>query len=255
MSLYNYHTHTSRCRHAVGTDEDYVIAAIESGFKVLGFSDHSPMIFDDGHESGFRMLLKDTDDYVKSIRHLQEKYKDKIDIKLGFELEYLPKLFDRIIDYLDQFDYDYLILGQHFTDNEYEASAHYCGSATIQKKHLDKYIAQALDGLKTGKFAYIAHPDLIKYKGPDSIYKDRMTYFCREIKKLGYPIEFNKYGYTDRRNYPDRRFWEIAAEVGNDVIIGFDAHYPDSLRELDVYNEMKQYLNSLGIHPIESIVI
>ncbi|MFR5796189.1 MAG: PHP domain-containing protein [Christensenellales bacterium] len=38
----NYHTHTARCGHATGTDEDYVLAAIEQGFDELGFSDHVP---------------------------------------------------------------------------------------------------------------------------------------------------------------------------------------------------------------------
>lgn len=255
MVINNYHTHTMRCGHAVGTDEDYVKAAIESGFKQLGFSEHAPMIFPDGHESGFRMKLKDTENYVNSIRELQQKYKGIIDIRLGFELEYLPELFDNITAYLGNFGYDYLILAQHFTDNEYEPQAHYCGASTIFKKHLDKYIAQALAGLETGKFTYIAHPDLIKYKGPDKIYIERMTYFCKEIKRLGYPIEFNKLGYTDKRNYPDKRFWEIAAQVGNDVIIGFDAHYPDSLRELDVYMQMRKELSDLGITPIEKLDI
>jgi Histidinol phosphatase and related hydrolases of the PHP family len=36
----NWHTHTSRCGHAVGTDEEYVQAAIQGGLKTLGFSDH-----------------------------------------------------------------------------------------------------------------------------------------------------------------------------------------------------------------------
>lgn len=40
----NYHTHTSRCGHAVGEDEEYVINAIKSGIKVLGFSDHVPFL-------------------------------------------------------------------------------------------------------------------------------------------------------------------------------------------------------------------
>ena len=33
----NYHTHTYRCGHAIGTDEEYVLAAIEKGFKENGF--------------------------------------------------------------------------------------------------------------------------------------------------------------------------------------------------------------------------
>ena len=45
----NYHTHTYRCGHAVGEDRQYVETAIERGLKVLGFSDHVPMPFPDGH--------------------------------------------------------------------------------------------------------------------------------------------------------------------------------------------------------------
>ena len=38
----NWHTHTTRCGHAVGTDEEYVKAAIKAGLHTLGFSDHAP---------------------------------------------------------------------------------------------------------------------------------------------------------------------------------------------------------------------
>ena len=37
---YCLHTHTKRCGHAFGADEEYVQAAIDAGIKVLGFSDH-----------------------------------------------------------------------------------------------------------------------------------------------------------------------------------------------------------------------
>ena len=35
----NFPTHTHRCNHAKGTDRDFVEAAIQSGIRVLGFSD------------------------------------------------------------------------------------------------------------------------------------------------------------------------------------------------------------------------
>ena len=38
MRKTNYHTHTARCMHACGSDEDYVRAAIANGYEVLGFS-------------------------------------------------------------------------------------------------------------------------------------------------------------------------------------------------------------------------
>ncbi len=42
----NYHSHTTRCKHAVGSDEAYVLAAIEAGLDEIGFSDHAPLIID-----------------------------------------------------------------------------------------------------------------------------------------------------------------------------------------------------------------
>lgn len=45
----NYHTHTARCGHAEGTDEEYVLAAIERGFDELGFSDHVPWPYKNGY--------------------------------------------------------------------------------------------------------------------------------------------------------------------------------------------------------------
>ena len=38
----NYHTHTIRCKHAVGEEREYIEAAISEDFKILGFSDHTP---------------------------------------------------------------------------------------------------------------------------------------------------------------------------------------------------------------------
>lgn len=41
----NYHTHTPRCNHAVGSEEEYVQQALKAGIKILGFSDHTPYLF------------------------------------------------------------------------------------------------------------------------------------------------------------------------------------------------------------------
>ena len=39
---FNLHTHTTRCHHAVGRDEQYILAAaaIEAGMKTMRFSEH-----------------------------------------------------------------------------------------------------------------------------------------------------------------------------------------------------------------------
>ncbi len=253
----NYHTHTTRCGHATGTDAAYVKAALKAGYTELGFSDHSPMIFPnpDEYYSNFRMKVEDAADYARSVRALQEEYKDEIKIFLGFELEYYPELFEETEQFLSQFDYDFLILGQHFIGNEYEEGASYNGSASDNPLLFDRYISQTLDGLATGKFLYLAHPDLFNWTGDEKTYINKMTYFCREIKKLGIPIEFNMLGFYDNRNYPDKRFWKIAAEVGNDVVIGIDAHTPTAFRRKLLLKIAQKYLSDLGITPLDGLKI
>ncbi len=248
----NYHTHTTRCRHAFGKDRDYIEKAIKAGITELGFSDHAPMLFpDDKYYSTFRMYPNQVDDYINSVNLLREEYKDRIKIHLGFEIEYLPELFEKTSEWLEEKGAEYFILGQHFTNNEYDKGSFYCGSKSYSKKDFDKYINQALDGLKTGRFLYIAHPDLFNFRGSTKIYIEKMTYFCTEIKKLGFPVEFNLLGFAQNRNYPNRRFWKIVSEVKNDVVIGFDAHSPEVFQNRKIYDDAVAYLQNLGITPIE----
>ena len=92
--LANYHTHTFRCRHAVGQDREYVETAVARGLQVLGFSDHVPMVFADGHESNFRVPVGQLEDYVNSVLSLRDEFKADIDVRLGFEMEYYPDTFE-----------------------------------------------------------------------------------------------------------------------------------------------------------------
>ena len=51
MLFANYHSHTPRCNHAHGEEREYIETAIKAGYSVLGFSDHSPQVFD-GYVAG-----------------------------------------------------------------------------------------------------------------------------------------------------------------------------------------------------------
>lgn len=86
----NYHTHTTRCMHATGSDEDYVLSAIKGGYQELGFSDHTPWKYHTDYVADMRMLPEELPGYVESLRSLREKYQDQISIKIGLECEYFP---------------------------------------------------------------------------------------------------------------------------------------------------------------------
>ena len=70
----NYHTHTWRCNHAQGTEREYIETAIRAGMRILGFADHTPYPFPEGHVSGFRMRLNQLDDYCKTLTDLKREY-------------------------------------------------------------------------------------------------------------------------------------------------------------------------------------
>jgi len=253
MPDFNLHTHTFRCHHAAGSDEDYVKRAIENGYKTIGFSDHAPYIFPGDYYSGFRMEKDAAQGYADSVRSLAEKYSGQIDILLGFEVEWYPQLIDEELAYLKTFGYDYLICGQHHIDNEYEPWASYAGASTMNVTMLNKYIEQVLSAAESGEFAYIAHPDLIKFQGNRELYLNKMEAMLRRLKEIDIPIEYNFLGWSDGRNYPDRGFWELAAKIGNRVVIGLDAHSPAVYADNDGLAKMEAEIASLGITPIQNV--
>ncbi|MBQ7371409.1 MAG: PHP domain-containing protein, partial [Blautia sp.] len=110
----NYHTHTWRCKHASGTEREYVENAIAGGLKILGFSDHTPYPFPEGTDIRTRMELNQMDDYVDTVLALKKEYQKDIEIHLGLEVEYFPVYFEKLLDFLSDYPVEYFILGQHF---------------------------------------------------------------------------------------------------------------------------------------------
>ena len=145
--LVNLHTHTPRCRHARGSERDYIEAALRGGMEVLGFSDHAPILFPGSYYSTMRMFPEQTADYVETLLRLREEYRDRIKILIGFELEYYPDLFAPTLEFLSQFPLDYLLLGQHYLGNEVGSA--YVASGTDTPALLRAYVDQCCAGLDT----------------------------------------------------------------------------------------------------------
>lgn len=88
------------------------------------------------------------------------------------------------------------------------------------------------------------------YGGDRQFYDDRMRDLCRFAKERDIPLEWNLLGYLNGRNYPTPRFWDIVAETGNKVVVGFDAHSPQMLGRTQLYEECLGLLNARGITPV-----
>ena len=247
--IYNYHTHTTRCHHAQDSDEEYIERAIEAGIKYLGFSDHAPFIFPDGHEAFYCIEEKDCYEYVKTIRALADKYKDKIHISVGYEMEYYPEHFEAMLNLARKSGAEYLILGQHCITHEYPKGPGSRGY-TEDAELLREYVDNVVDAIESGVFSYVAHPDIVHFGGDEDAYRREMTRLCRVAKKHNTPLEINLQGLFFKRHYPSDRFFAIAAEIGAPVTFGYDAHNSETLLDKEVVKEASEMVNRLGLNYI-----
>ena len=251
--LHNYHTHTAYCGHATGTPQDYVETALHAGMKTLGFSDHSPYFYEDDYTSFIRMPMTRLSAYCEELSRVREQYRGQIDIRIGLEAEYYPRLFPLLLRRLRQTPVEYLLLGQHYINNEYDGF--YAGTPTGLEQDLICYVDQCIDGMQTGQFTYLAHPDLMNFVGEAAVYRREMRRLCREAKACGMPLEFNMNGFLKKRFYPTRSFWEAAGEENASVIIGADAHVPEHLDQPQAEREACQLLADCGLTPLDSALL
>lgn len=251
--LHNYHTHTARCNHASGLDHEYVEQAIANGMKTLGFSDHAPYIFPGGqYPSEHRMRVDELFSYAESVRSLAKEYEKDIRILCGFELEYYPDYHAEEMAFLRQIKPDYLILGQHFIGNEYSFIP---SSRALAGNDLGliAYVSQVISGLATGDFLYLAHPDLAGYSFSKEAIEREYRRLCVAAKRLGVPLEINLLGLRAKRHYPSETFFRIAAEEGNEIVLGADAHDPFDVCDKVSEEKALEMVKTLGLNLLEKL--
>ncbi len=247
---YNYHTHTKYCRHGYDEMEDYVKNSITNGIRFMGFSEHSPFIFPDGYQSHYRILTECVPEYLAECKRLREKYQNKLDLKIGYEMEYYAPYFPAMLKTVLEADAEYLISGQHHIRYERPDDTPSLFVTEDEKDLLD-YTNSLIEGIKSGVYSYVAHPDLINYQGPDEdLYVEQMENICRTSLEYDIPLEINFGGARLNRHYPGDRFFAIAGRIGCPITMGMDAH-----RAEDTYDEesLKKGMEMIKKHNLNYI--
>lgn len=251
----NFHTHTYRCGHAGNfSDEAYVLSAIENGFKVVGFSDHAP--FKDIIHPGMRMDFAEFDGYLSSLRDLKEKYKDKITILIGLEIEYYEEIKSYYDELYVKYNLDYLIVGQHLRYKNNNPDFYFGHKNRDLIDEIKEYEKDLIKAINSGYFSYVCHPDLF-FSSIKDVNEDILK-ICEEIciaaKNKDIPLEINLNGmiqkvYFNKKDvifYPSIDFFRIAKKVGNKFIIGIDAHHPERFKYIP-FEALELFLNETGI--------
>ena len=237
MFTANYHTHTKRCGHATGEDEEYVQEAIGQGYSDLGFSDHIMLPgFVEPYVRGDFSLFED---YCSSIRDLSDRYSEQIQIYLGFEAEAFRPYFPFYKELIGNGVIDYLILGNHSAmDDSHELICKFGNITSVSQLYL--YRDLALEAIQSGMFQIFAHPDyfMMSIENFDSDCKKVSKSLIEACMAYDVPLEINLSGIRmgekqflskRRLRYPTDEFFELVGKYGAKCIFGADAHKPDQL--------------------------
>ncbi len=252
MKLRDYHTHHRRCGHALGEIEDYVKVAIDKNLKEIGISDHFPIgaLVDDPEilEKIKRasMKVEEFPRYIKEIKVLKEKYKNKIDIRVSTELTfYTPRgglnLQKEVLEpFMD--DIDYILGAIHdvkwhesplFVLNPNKASELF--GKYGEDKLILEYINKLIKLVDTNFFDVIAHFDFyrIMFRPNKPIYSEniwqKLLGLLDKIKTKGMAVEINTSGTQKGLNsqLPDDNIMKEIIQRKIPLVLGSDAHKPE----------------------------
>jgi len=220
--MIDLHNHTILCNHASDSMDEFIQKAITKGIKIYGFSDHAPMNYDEK----YRMNFEEMDIYENWINSLKEKYKDKIKILKGYEVDFTPNVDKRVLER----KVDYLIGSVHFLDNWGFDNPEFLSE--WKKRDVDdvyKEYFELIEKLAESKlFDIVGHLDLIKvfnYKPKDNIKKIAKK-AIEAIADNQLVVEINTAGIRKKVNefYPSVELLEMIKEFKIDITFGSDAH-------------------------------
>ena len=238
MQNFNLHQHTYRCRHADlrMQDEDYVQEYIKIELKKIAFTDHCPEKEVIDKREHMRMSYDERLEYLEELKILKEKYKDKIEILSGYEIEFLPGQEDNLRELKEETDI--LLLGQHFIYGKDGKSLNILHDDEFDDDDIDMYATYIEKASELGLPDVIAHPDffVISRKIWSKKNEDITRRICAAAEKNNIALEINLndifkktiydykkdefYNYTEQEieeklkevRYPNVEFWKIASE-------------------------------------------
>lgn len=262
--MVNFHTHTFWCDGS-NTTEEFVLYAIDEGFKQIGFSSHAPIPL----KMHWTLMSHDkVVNYVSDVRKLANKYTN-IDIICGLEADYIQGITRPFEELMEEYKLDYIIGAVHlvrvqnhdklfFIDGNKEDFYSYISKYLNNdgKKACLLYYEQLIQMIETQKFDILAHFDKIKmnnankyFNEEDHWYQDIVGEVLRLIKKKGIILEVNTRGlYKGKIDdfFPSKWIIVEAVKMGIPLLVQSDAHKVQELKggmneAYDFFREINYY--------------
>lgn len=244
----NHHTH-SKYSDGSSHPEDYVIEAIEKGFEILGFTEHSPLNFD----NTFSFKEANKEEYISLLGSLKQRYAGQLVIHAGMEMDYIPGISEDFASVRESYKLDYLIGSVHlvkpadsdklwFTDGPrhetYDDGLFNLFGGDIRKA-VRTYYNQVNEMISSQKFEILGHFDKIKmhnkgryFSEDEAWYQSLVNETIELIRQRDLVVEVNTRGIYKKRSdttYPGREILIQLGKMGIPVMINSDAHVPNEL--------------------------
>jgi histidinol-phosphatase (PHP family) len=268
IPLYNFHSHSQHC-DGKEQMEDYVKSAIRKKFKAFGFSAHSPLPF----PNEWSLTPESFKQYVTDARYLIEKYKNKIDLYLGLEIDYIPGHSEDFAGFMKNTPLDYNIGSIHlvrhkennkiwFIDGPLEGYINgvneiYNGD---YREAVVAFYKQSIQMIQTQKPDIIGHIDKVKMHNKqrwfstfEKWYVDLIDQTLEAAARQGCIIELNTRGlYTGKTSdyFPSTEILQKCLDMGISMMVNSDAHHPDQID--NHFMEAHKLLKDIGFKSLKT---
>jgi histidinol-phosphatase (PHP family) len=246
--LFETHSHTPLCKHAVGWPSEYAAVAESRGLRGLLVTCHNPM--PDGFSAGVRMSPDEFDEYVDLVAQTREEWEGRVDVRLGLEADYFAGFEGWLERQLNSAEFHYVLGSVHPQIDEFRERYWEDDATEVQRT----YFRLLADAAETGLFDCLAHPDLIKNMTADDWQPARIMDDIRRsldrIAATGMAMELNTSGanklIAEMNPFPEMLVEMSARQIP--VCIGSDAHDPG--RVADRFGEALRLLASCGFSDV-----
>ncbi|MFX1276207.1 MAG: histidinol-phosphatase HisJ [Promethearchaeota archaeon] len=268
MKLQDWHTHSALCRHATGTLEDYVKSGIQRGLETIAFNDHFPYEFYSGIENvpyqEYSMSLDEIDYYLSTARELKKKYEKRINIKIGFEIEFIDDQVNSLNLHLNKVksEIDFIFGSVHvlnsrkglwpMDDSRFVEVFEEIGIDEVYQlfyQHLRKMIQS-----KAFDFDIVSHFDLPKKfnKIPNDKeqFWEEVAKTLELIKHRNLTMEINTSGFRKdvKEQYPSTDIIKMMYKLEIPILLGSDAHAPEEVGW--EFNKMILIIKDIGYNQL-----
>ena len=246
--LYESHSHTPLCKHAVGMPAEYAAVAESRGLKGIIITCHGPL--PDGLGIDHRMAPEEFDRYVELVAAAREEFAGRVDVRLGLESDYFPGI-EAWAEKLHARAPLHHVLGSvHMQVTHYRAK-YFTGDPYAYQQ---LYFTHLAESAETGLFDTLAHPDLVKNEAPAAWdfarIRPEIERALDRIARTGVAMELNTSGLLKSvpEMNPGPRMLGMIRERGIPVVLGADAHRPS--RVADRYEDALRMLEALGFRTV-----